>query len=74
MWWNPLTYVRSERHALEMADVFASASRPVGAKPDGFFDPAGEISSRLLLMGAALHASHSLRCSCGCRHRPTPRP
>lgn len=53
-WWNPLSYVRSERHALELADVFATASRPVGAKPDGFFDPAGEMLLALLLMGAAL--------------------
>jgi type IV secretory pathway TraG/TraD family ATPase VirD4 len=53
-WWNPLSYVRSERHALELADVFATASRPVGAKPDGFFDPAGEMLVALLLMGAAL--------------------
>ncbi len=53
-WWPVLSYVRSERHALELADVFATASRPAGAKPDGFFDPAGEMLVALLLMGAAL--------------------
>ena len=45
-WWDPLSYVRSERHALELADVFALAARDPGARTDAFFDTAGPESSR----------------------------
>jgi type IV secretory pathway TraG/TraD family ATPase VirD4 len=58
MWWNPLSYVRSETHAMEMADVFSSASREAGAKTDAFFDNAGQQLVADLLMAAAVGGRH----------------
>ena len=52
-WWNPLSYVRSERHALELADVFALASRDPGARTDAFFDTAGQNLVAQMLLAAA---------------------
>ena len=52
-WWNPLSYVRSERHALELADVFALAARDPGARTDAFFDTAGQNLVAQLLLAAA---------------------
>ncbi|MGO9954774.1 MAG: type IV secretory system conjugative DNA transfer family protein [Solirubrobacteraceae bacterium] len=52
-WWNPLSYVRSERHALELADVFALAARDPGARTDAFFDTAGQNLVAQMLLAAA---------------------
>jgi type IV secretory pathway TraG/TraD family ATPase VirD4 len=52
--WNPLSYVVDERRAAELADVFASCSREVGAKTDAFFDTAGQNLVAYLLLAAAL--------------------
>lgn len=52
--WNPLSYVVDERRASELADVFASCSRDVGAKTDAFFDTAGQNLVSYLLLAAAL--------------------
>ena len=53
-WWNPLSYVRDEVKAMELADVFALASREPGAKTDAFFDTAGQNVVAQLLLAAAL--------------------
>jgi type IV secretory pathway TraG/TraD family ATPase VirD4 len=52
--WNPLSYVVDERRAAELADVFASCSREVGARTDAFFDTAGQNLVAYLLLAAAL--------------------
>jgi hypothetical protein len=41
-WWNPLTYVKKEATAGNMAQHFANGSREPGTKPDAYFDPAGQ--------------------------------
>ncbi|WP_249011189.1 type IV secretory system conjugative DNA transfer family protein [Conexibacter sp. DBS9H8] len=53
-WWNPISYVTDEVRAIEMADVFALASREVGARTDAFFDTAGQNLVAQLLLAAAL--------------------
>jgi hypothetical protein len=53
-WWNPLGYVRDEVKALELADVFALASRETGARTDAYFDTAGQNVVAYLLLAAAL--------------------
>ena len=55
-WWNPLAYVINEVKALELADVFALASRDTGAKTDAFFDVAGQNVVAYLLLAAAMDA------------------
>ncbi len=52
-WWNPLSYVRSERYALELADVFALSARDPGARTDAFFDTAGQNLVAQMLLAAA---------------------
>ena len=52
-WWNPLSYVRSERHGVELADVFALAARDPGARTDAFFDTAGQNLVAQMLLAAA---------------------
>jgi type IV secretory pathway TraG/TraD family ATPase VirD4 len=53
-WWNPLTYVTSDRRALELTDAFVGAYRDPDARPDPFFDPAGQELVSNLLRAAAL--------------------
>ncbi len=53
-WWNPLTYVTSDRRALELTDAFVGAYRDPDARPDPFFDPAGQELVSHLLRAAAL--------------------
>jgi type IV secretory pathway TraG/TraD family ATPase VirD4 len=53
-WWNPLSYVTDEVKAMELADVFALASREAGARTDAFFDTAGQGLVSSLLLAAAL--------------------
>jgi type IV secretory pathway TraG/TraD family ATPase VirD4 len=53
-WWNPLTYVTSDRRALELTDAFVGAYRDPEARPDPFFDPAGQELVSHLLRAAAL--------------------
>lgn len=52
--WNPLTYVRSERHARELAAVFEKCSRPDEASQDAYFDPQGKTLVANLLLAAAV--------------------
>jgi TraM recognition site of TraD and TraG len=53
-WWNPLTYVTSDRRALELTDAFVGAYRDPDARPDPFFDPAGQELVSHLLRAAAV--------------------
>ena len=53
-WWNPLSYVTSDRRALELTDAFVGAYRDPDARPDPFFDPAGQELVANLLQAAAL--------------------
>lgn len=53
-YWNPLTYVRSERHARELAAVFEKCSRPDEASQDAYFDPQGKTLVANLLLAAAV--------------------
>ena len=53
-WWNPLTYVTSDRRSLELTDAFVGAYRDPDARPDPFFDPAGQELVSHLLRAAAL--------------------
>ena len=53
-WWNPLTYVTSDRRALELTDAFVGAYRDPDARPDPFFDPAGQELVSHLLRAAVL--------------------
>ncbi len=54
MWWDPLTYIKSEREALQLADIWSSATREEGAKSDAFFEPAGTQLVADLLLAAAV--------------------
>jgi type IV secretory pathway TraG/TraD family ATPase VirD4 len=53
-WWNPLSYVTSDRRALELTDAFVGAYRDPDARPDPFFDSAGQELVAHLLRAAAL--------------------
>ena len=53
-WWNPLSYVTSDRRALELTDAFVGAYRDPDARPDPFFDPAGQELVSHLLRAAAV--------------------
>jgi type IV secretory pathway TraG/TraD family ATPase VirD4 len=53
-WWNPLSYVTDSERAAEMANNFATGSRPAGAKMgDAHFDSAGKDLLAGLLLAAA---------------------
>lgn len=52
-YWNPLSYVRSERHARELAAIFEACSRPDDAQQDAYFDPQGKTLVANLLLAAA---------------------
>jgi type IV secretory pathway TraG/TraD family ATPase VirD4 len=53
-WWNPLSYATSDRRALELTDAFVGAYRDPDARPDPFFDPAGQELVSHLLRAAAI--------------------
>lgn len=53
-YWNPLSYVRSERHARELAAIFEKCSRPDEASQDAYFDPQGKTLVANLLLAAAV--------------------
>lgn len=53
-WWNPLSYVTDEVKASILADVFAAASRELGARTDAYFEPAGQDLLARLMLAAAL--------------------
>lgn len=59
-WWNPLSFVTNEVKAQELAGHFASGSRAGDARPDAFFDPAGQELLAGLLLAAAL-SNESIR-------------
>jgi type IV secretory pathway TraG/TraD family ATPase VirD4 len=53
-WWNPLSYVTSDRRALELTEAFVGATRHPDARTDAFFDPAGRELVSNFLRAAAL--------------------
>ena len=53
-WWNPLSYVTSDQRARELTAAFVDAYRPLDARPDTYFDPAGQDLVSNLLHAAAL--------------------
>jgi len=53
-WWNPLSYVKNEATAGNMAQHFANGSREPGTKPDAYFDPAGQNLLKAFLLAASL--------------------
>lgn len=53
-WWNPLSYVVDDEKAAKLAAHFAAAGRPVDAKKDAYFDPAGENLLAGMLLAAAI--------------------
>jgi type IV secretory pathway TraG/TraD family ATPase VirD4 len=53
-WWNPLSYVKNEATAGNMAQHFATGSREPGTKPDAYFDPAGQNLLKAFLLAASL--------------------
>jgi len=53
-WWDPLSYVTSDRRAIELTDAFVGAYRHPDARPDAFFDPAGQKLVANFLRAAAL--------------------
>jgi type IV secretory pathway TraG/TraD family ATPase VirD4 len=53
-WWNPLTYVTSERRAAELTTAFVDAYRSADARTDAYFDKAGQSLIAGLLQAAAL--------------------
>jgi type IV secretory pathway TraG/TraD family ATPase VirD4 len=52
-WWDPLDGCQDVMGARQIADVFASASRPPNASRDSYFDPAGEELLATYLLAAA---------------------
>lgn len=53
-WWNPLSFVKNEAMAGNMAQHFANGSREPGSKPDAYFDPAGQNLLKAFLLAASL--------------------
>lgn len=56
-WWNPLSYVKNEATAGNMAQHFANGSREPGTKPDAYFDPAGQNLLKAFLLAASLDSA-----------------
>lgn len=52
-YWDPLSFVHDETSAAQAAKLFAEAGRPLDAKTDAFFDPAGQECCASLLLAAA---------------------
>ena len=53
-WWNPLSYVTSERRASELTTAFVDAYRSSDARTDAYFDKAGQSLIAGLLQACAL--------------------
>jgi type IV secretory pathway TraG/TraD family ATPase VirD4 len=53
-WWNPLSYVSSDRTAAELCGAFVDAYRHPDARDDAFFEPKGQQLVQNLLRAAAL--------------------
>lgn len=53
-WWNPLSWVKDEVKAADLADHFASGDDGLEAKTDAFFDPEGKDLLAGLFLAAAL--------------------
>jgi len=53
-WWNPLSYVRDEVDAQNLAHIFVTAGRSPEAKTDAYFDTAGEELVAGMLLAAAI--------------------
>ena len=60
-WWNPLSYVKNEATAGNMAQHFANGSREPGTKADAYFDPAGQNLLKAFLLAASLNSPRSPR-------------
>lgn len=56
-WWNPISYVKNEATAGNMAQHFANGSREPGTKPDAYFDPAGQNLLKAFLLAASLDSA-----------------
>jgi type IV secretory pathway TraG/TraD family ATPase VirD4 len=56
-WWNPLSYVKNEATAGNLAQHFANGSREPGTKPDAYFDPAGQNLLKAFLLAASLDSA-----------------
>lgn len=56
-WWNPLSYVKNEATAGNLAQHFAAGSREPGTKPDAYFDPAGQNLLKAFLLAASLDSA-----------------
>jgi type IV secretory pathway TraG/TraD family ATPase VirD4 len=53
-WWNPLSYVTSDRKAAELTGAFVDAYRHPESRPDPFFEPKGERLVEAFMRAAAL--------------------
>ncbi|MGB6244599.1 type IV secretory system conjugative DNA transfer family protein [Gordonia sp. (in: high G+C Gram-positive bacteria)] len=53
-WWNPLSYVRGETEAEELAGLFAAGDDGQEAKKDPYFDPEGQDLLANLILASAL--------------------
>lgn len=53
-WWNPLSYVRDETQAEELAQLFSVGDDGLEAKKDPYFDPEGEDLLANLILASAL--------------------
>ena len=73
-WWNPLSYVTSDRRAIELTDAFVGAYRHPDARPDPFFDPQGQKLVANFLRAAALDDRPIVDCYLWCTrpHDETP--
>jgi type IV secretory pathway TraG/TraD family ATPase VirD4 len=73
-WWDPLSYVTSDRTAVELTDAFVGAYRHPDSRPDPFFDPAGQKLVANFLRAAALDGRPITDCYLWCTrpHDDTP--
>lgn len=53
-WWNPLSYIKNEVDAQNLAHIFVTAGRAADAKTDAYFDSAGEELVAGMLLAAAV--------------------
>jgi hypothetical protein len=54
---EPVSYVKNEATAGNMAQYFANGSREPGTKPDAYFDPAGQNLLKAFLLAASLDSA-----------------
>lgn len=52
-YWSPISYSTTAPRADEMVSLFVAATRDADAKPDAYFDPAGQTLVKALLQAAA---------------------